>query len=233
VWLYLLVNGIALGLGAAAPIGPVNVEIARRVMRHGRRAGFLLGCGAVTIDVAYAIVTSVTMLPVMRYPRLMNGLSIAGGIFLAYLGWLCLHSAWRGHEVVEANAPNGPVGARLIQGGPGGPGVYLRRAEWGVEHYVTGLLMTALNPPTLLFWFVAVPGAVGRLAAGRPTVGLPIVCGGVFLGAFAWVCFFTGLVGHLKKFGAQRWVRWIDFCGGVMLLAFAARAIWRVTASSL
>ena len=34
----LLGNGLLLGLGAAAPIGPVNVEIARRTLRHGPAA---------------------------------------------------------------------------------------------------------------------------------------------------------------------------------------------------
>jgi threonine/homoserine/homoserine lactone efflux protein len=85
---------------------------------------------------------------------------------------------------------------------------------------------------TLGFWFVAVPGAVARLTP-KPSIDLPVVCAGVFLGAFGWVCGFTAFVGRLKKFGAQRWVRWIDLGGGLMLLAFAIRAIWRVAGSSL
>ena len=43
----LLLNGIGLGLGAAAPVGPVNVEIARRTIRLGRRAGLALGWAGV------------------------------------------------------------------------------------------------------------------------------------------------------------------------------------------
>ena len=51
----LFARGVIFGLGAAVPIGPVNVEIARRTLRAGFRSGFFLGCGAVTIDVTYAI----------------------------------------------------------------------------------------------------------------------------------------------------------------------------------
>jgi L-lysine exporter family protein LysE/ArgO len=213
--LVLLINGVLLGLGAAAPIGPINVEIARRTLRFGRTAGFLLGCGAVTVDVAYAIVTSVTFLPVQRYPRVMAVLSIAAAIFLAYLAYRCLRSALGGHGT------NGEEQASTPADGPSKAG-----------HYATGLLLTALNPMTLGFWFVAVPGAVASLTGGS-RADLPLICGGVFLGAFSWVCFFTWLVGRLTRFGGQRWVGWIDIGGGVMLLAFAVRVIWRLAASTL
>ncbi|HEY2589318.1 MAG TPA: hypothetical protein VGI81_26470, partial [Tepidisphaeraceae bacterium] len=57
----LIGRGIALGIGAAVPIGPVNVEIARRTFRGGFPAGFALGCGAVTVDVSYAILSSLSL----------------------------------------------------------------------------------------------------------------------------------------------------------------------------
>jgi L-lysine exporter family protein LysE/ArgO len=211
----LLVNGILLGLGAAAPIGPVNVEIARRILRFGRGAGFVLGCGAVTVDVVYAVVTSVALLRVLHHPRVMIALSVAAAIFLIYLACLCLRSALAGHATAEGHEAAVPG----------------RRPSWA-QHYVTGLLLTSLNPMTLAFWFVAVPGTVAAGPARAP-LALPVVCAGVFFGAFAWVCIFTGLVERLKKFGRQRWLRWIDLTGGLMLLAFAIRTIWRLTAPTL
>jgi len=87
----LFLNGLALGLGAAAPIGPVNVEIARRTLRFGRRAGFLLGCGAVTVDVGYAVVTSSASVALQRVHQIrwLNiGLTVAAAIFLSYLAFL-------------------------------------------------------------------------------------------------------------------------------------------------
>lgn len=238
--LLLLINGVLLGLGAAAPIGPVNVEIARRTLRFGGLAGFLLGCGAVTIDVAYAIVTSFTFVPVQRYPRATNALSVAAAIFLAYLAYRCLRSGLGGHGT--DGGENGDGGS----GENGGMNTTLTPAPLGLPppspsppqrprragHYATGLLLTALNPMTLGFWFVAVPGAVAGLTT-RPRIDLPIVCAGVFTGAFAWVCAFTALIARLHKFGGQRWLAWIDIGGGLMLLAFAVRAIWRVAASTL
>jgi L-lysine exporter family protein LysE/ArgO len=220
--LVLLLNGVALGLGAAAPIGPVNVEIARRTLRFGRLAGFLLGCGAVTIDVVYAVLTSVasvTLQSILSYRWFANSLTLAAGLFLGYLAYLCLRSAMADHKEAEEGSAPCPA---------------MPRSKW--THYATGLFMTALNPMTLAFWiglqFVAVPGAPGKQGGGA-NFNLPLVCAGVFLGAFSWVCGFTWLIGHLKKFGGQRWLRWIDLAGGLLLLAFALRTIWRVAASTL
>jgi L-lysine exporter family protein LysE/ArgO len=209
-----LLDGLLLGLGAAAPIGPVNVEIARRTLRHGRPAGFLLGCGAVTVDVAYALATSLALAPVLRHPRVTTGLSVAAAILLGYLGVACLRSAFR---------PRPPDANGQPKEGNNHPPL--------ARHYGTGLLLTALNPMTIAFWFVAVPGAAAP-SVSAPN-GLPLVSAGVFLGAFAWVCFFTTLIGRLHRFGGQRWLAWIDLAGGLTLLTFAGRAIWRLTDSTL
>jgi threonine/homoserine/homoserine lactone efflux protein len=170
----------------------------------------------VTVDVGYAVVTSLALVPVLRYPRVMTALSVAAAAFLTYLAFLCLRSAAAGHGDDEGR-----------EGAPDD-----RRGTSPARHYVTGLLLTSLNPMTLAFWFVAVPGTVAAGPARAPT-DLPVVCAGVFTGAFAWVCIFTGLVERLKKFGRQRWLRWIDLAGGLMLLAFAIRTIWRLTAPTL
>src|SRR5438067_13866243 len=86
----IFLKAVILGLGAAAPIGPVNVEIARRTLRGGFRAGFALGCGAVTVDVTYAVLASFSLRPVLSRPWLLNVIGIAGAALLAYLGISCL-----------------------------------------------------------------------------------------------------------------------------------------------
>jgi len=193
-------------LGAAAPIGPVNVEIARRSLRIGFRAGFLLGCGAVTVDVTYAILTSLGVRPFLARPRLMTGLGLAGAGVLLYLGAMCFVSAarlWRGA------ATNGD------------------RDKPAERHYVTGLALTSLNPMTLAFWCVVVPAMAGQWSA-NPVHDLPWVCVGVFSGAMSWVIVFTGTMSWLGRRGRR--AAWLaaDLVGGTMLLAFAAYALWHV-----
>src|SRR5215207_2159432 len=101
----LIARGVALGLGAAVPIGPVNVQIARRVLRGGFWPGFVLGCGAVTADVIYAVLSSLGLrrlaeLSVVQWPVRVGGIAL-----LVYLGLTCLRGereAWRFDPITGA-----------------------------------------------------------------------------------------------------------------------------------
>jgi L-lysine exporter family protein LysE/ArgO len=209
----LILKGIALGIGAAVPIGPVNVEIARRTLRNGFRAGFALGCGAVTVDIAYAVLTSVGLRPLLDSPAALQVLAVAAAAILTYLGVGCFVSAARERraEAVE------PTTATLVSS---------RR------NYLTGLVMTAVNPFTLLFWFAAVPGSVGQITRD-PARDLPVVCAGVFLGAFSWVIAFTTTLSILGRFSRRTWLMAANLAGGTALLGFAGWTVFRVLQGSL
>jgi L-lysine exporter family protein LysE/ArgO len=205
----ILWQGILLGLGAAAPIGPVNVEIARRAIRGGWAQGVLLGLGAVTIDVGYAIAVSLGVRLIIANAIVRTTLGIAAAAVLAYLGMACLRSAREQYRADPMSQPDEkPV----------------------TNSYPTGLAMTAVNPMTLAFWFGVVPGLVGALSK-NPRHDLPVVSAGVFLGATAWVLFFATTMSLLRRVGKRRTMIGADFAGGVMLLAFAASMIrsmiWR------
>ena len=164
-----LLKGMLLGIGAAAPIGPVNVEIARRTLTRGFRAGFALGLGAVTVDVTYALLSSLGMAQLAPYPKYYRPLQVAGAILLTYLGVMSLIAATRAVNKPDVDVEHSPKGS--LYGG-----------------YVTGLLMTFFNPMTLLFWFTAVPSAAG---SAQERGDLPIIAIGVFVATLGWVVFFA------------------------------------------
>jgi L-lysine exporter family protein LysE/ArgO len=199
-------NGILLGLGAAAPIGPVNVEIARRSLRRGAGAGFALGCGAVTVDVCYALLTGLGVTRLLQGTHVKVAFGIAATAILLYLAISCFISAARDTSVARFTAE--PSSTR--------------------RHYLTGLLMTASNPMTLAFWLVAVPGVVKNLVGSSAhRWAMPVVCGGVFVGALAWVCLFTGMLAWAGTVRRRGWLVVADLAGGTVLLAFAVFAGWR------
>jgi len=201
----MLVRGILLGLGAAVPIGPVNVEIARRTLRHGFSGGFLLGCGACSADVLYAIVTSLSLRPALAITSFRLAAGGIGAALLAFLGVMSLRAAWRQrHQDVTDPAPP---------------------AVSGRSHYLVGLLMTLFNPFTIMFWFVAVPGLVGALT-DAPGRDLPLLCAGVFSGAFSWVIIFTSLLTFLGRWRRPWWLIAADLLGGGLLLVFAGLTLW-------
>jgi threonine/homoserine/homoserine lactone efflux protein len=93
--------------------------------------------------------------------------------------------------------------------------------------YFTGLLMTLLNPMTLLFWFTVVPATAGTGSAS-PARLLPVLCAGVFLATIAWVTAFSGVLALAGRFRRNWWLALADGLGGVMLLLFAAAGFWRL-----
>ncbi len=190
-------QGFLLGLGAAVPIGPVNVEIARRSLAGGFGAGAALGCGAVTVDVVYAALTSLSVTPLLEHAGIRLPLLIGGTCLLAYLGAMCIVASVRATRNDVAGATSSTS---------------LRRG------YLTGVLMTALNPMTLAFWLVAVPAAGARSADAN----LPLVCLGVFLGTISWVIFFSSAIACARKFRQGWWAAAADMLGGIILLTFAA-----------
>jgi L-lysine exporter family protein LysE/ArgO len=202
-----LIRGVVFGLGAAAPIGPVNVEIARRTLRSGFAAGFFLGCGAVTVDVAFAILASVGVTPLMKSDWFYWPLAAAGFGLLTFLGIESLRGARQAARIdLLAPGANIPIAENKtsVSGG-----------------YLTGLLMTSLNPFTWAFWFIALPARVGTITA-RPREDLPIICTGVFLGTIAWVIFFCGVLSAAGRYRRRWWLVLADEFGGVLLLWFAA-----------
>jgi L-lysine exporter family protein LysE/ArgO len=226
VLLGFLWKGILLGLGAAAPIGPVNVEIARRSLRGGFRAGCALGLGAVTIDVLYAVLASVGVRLLLDRAWLLNTLTVLGAALLGYLAVQCFRSARRQILDRQRGFPLDAAVSAVATPPPSTHGAPPGR------NYVTGLLMTGLNPMTLVFWFVVVPGVVGQISA-NPSRELPLICAGVFLGALSWVLFFSSIMSAAGKVGRQKVLFCADLAGGMLLLAFAGVAIWRVCTSLL
>jgi L-lysine exporter family protein LysE/ArgO len=212
--LTLILRGYLLGIGAAAPVGPVNVEIARRTLKRGFRAGFALGCGAVTVDVTYAVLASLSLGSVVQNRWALRVIGLCGAAILGWLGFCSLRSAFNVTPISEAQ-PDDAIPASEAQ-----------------RNYLAGLLMTAVNPMTLVFWFAVVPSTVPP-ASAHPVQDLLLVCVGVFLATIGWVIGFAGTLAFLGSFGKQKWVRIVDAAGGVILLAFAGFTIWRVARSFL
>jgi L-lysine exporter family protein LysE/ArgO len=213
-----LVRGVLLGLGAAVPIGPVNVEIARRALRGGFFAGFALGCGAVTVDVLYLVLSSLSVTQLLNRPAVVTWLAAAGVVLLTFLGVMSLRSA-------RQHLRSDPL--LVEQGAP--PQARAHSA------YLTGVLMTLLNPMTLAFWFTVVPAQAapdGGIPKDR-AAQLPIIGIGVFIGTIGWVLAFSGLLGWAGRYRKNWWLALADAVGGVMLLAFAVLAFLRLTRSFL
>jgi len=200
-----------LGLGAAVPIGPVNVEIARRSLKNGFKAGSALGAGAATVDLIYAIIVTFVIGNLYgdqeKQTQLQNhpvvvALMYASSLFFAYLGFLCIREYFRNKDP-DLTPDSQPI----------------------LRGYLTGLLMTSLNPMTLIFWFIGVGGKSSTIE--NPAQNLPWLAVGVFISALGWALSFSALITRLGALAKHRVMRLANLIGGIILLAFALAPIYK------
>lgn len=196
--------GVLLGLGAAIPIGPVNLEIARRAITFGFPSAVCLGLGAVSIDVVYALLAVTGVSVASGSPYVFYPLALAGTLFLSFLGISSLRSARKalaqGWAELPADSDAPPLG----------------------RSYLTGLAMTSLNPMTLAFWFGGISSQALSLSA-QPRQ-LPFLAGGVFVGTVSWVLTASTFLALLGRWRKPWWLAAADLVGGLLMLLFALLA---------
>lgn len=131
------IEGLALGFGAAVPIGPVNVLIMSYALVRFS-LGFGVGLGAMAVDMGYLFGISFGVLKFSQNELLTQILAIFGSIFLLYIAYLTFY------------------GARNLATQKSG----LNGSFWSC--FVKGALMNLVNPYIIGFW-LSVSGIVALL----------------------------------------------------------------------
>ncbi len=193
--IYLLIEGILIGLVVAVPVGPLGLLCINRALMMGPVCGFFSGLGVATAD---ALAAGIAALGISLISGLLVqhqlALRLVGGIFLCYLGY----KIYRTEPAAQApvNNVNGLFGA-----------------------YVTTFLLTFSNPVTILS-FVAiyagwhVPSLHGRYIAAA------LLTGGVFTGSVLWwVGLFIALTAFHHKFNL-RFILWVHRVSGAVIAGF-------------
>jgi threonine/homoserine/homoserine lactone efflux protein len=193
----LFLEGVAIGLAIAAPVGPIGVLCVRRTLAQGRAAGFVSGLGAATADAFYASVAALGLGVVAHL--LVGGevwLRLAGGTFLVVLGVRTFLS----RPATSAS----PDGGRALSGA-----------------YASTFLLTLANPTTILSFSAVFAG----LGAGEQLMpALPLVPG-VFLGSALWWLVLSGFTGLFRSRISTHGLRWVNRISGATIAAFGALAL--------
>jgi threonine/homoserine/homoserine lactone efflux protein len=190
--IYLLIEGIVIGLVVAVPVGPLGLLCINRALMMGPVCGFFSGLGVATADALAAGIAALGISLISGFLiEHQLALRFVGGLFLCYLGY----KIYKTEPVSQApiNNINGLLSA-----------------------YATTLFLTLSNPVTVLS-FVAiyagwhVPSLHGRyIAAATLTVG-------VFTGsALWWVGLFIGLTAFHDRF-SLRFLFWVHRVSGAVI----------------
>lgn len=136
IWTYVGL-GVSLGFSAGLAPGPLTALIVQRSLRDGFRSGLRIALAPLLTDLPIVLLS---LWLAGRAPEgLLRILSLAGGIFLLWIGL----DAWRNPR-----------------GGPEIPPAGGVRRDW-----LHGMLVNALNPHPYLFWITV--GAPAFVNAGR------------------------------------------------------------------
>lgn len=197
-----LIKGLVIGFSIAAPVGPIGLLCIRRTLAQGQAAGFLSGLGAATADAFYGVIAGFGLSLVSGLLLRQQGwLSLAGGLFLCYLGLKTFNS--RPSRVTDP-APAAVSGQGLLKA------------------YVSTLFLTLTNPATILS-FAAVFAGLGVTGRNPATATLLVL--GVFTGSALWWLALSGGVGALRGRFAPGRLYWLNRISGLVLGAFGLAAL--------
>ncbi len=124
-----LLSGLALGAGAALPLGPINILIMTNALRSYKSA-VAIGLGAMSADIIYFLTTLIGGLKLLQYKTLANALIIFGSLFLLYIAWQIFKSRNNKLDATPVKVEKSDV----------------------LKSYAKGLSLTLLNPYTIGFW---------------------------------------------------------------------------------
>lgn len=124
----LFIEGFILGLGAALPLGPINLLIMNEALRSYKKA-VAIGFGAMSVDVTYLVLIQYGITNYMQENFFLSVLSLLGGLFLTYLAFLIFRG--RSKHIKKTK---------------------LSKESTLYSNYAKGYLLTFLNPYTILFW---------------------------------------------------------------------------------
>lgn len=203
--MHLLIVGLLLGWGAAIPIGPMNLEIIRRNLRGNTACGLSFGFGACSADLLYLVFLAFGTITVITHPTLLKIIGIIGSCILVWFGV----TAIRMHSKEQIDRK--PLKAQSV-----------------FRHYIDGLLLTLVNPITILFWS-SVSVQVAALSQAH-TLSVFWLGLGVIVGTLSWASglnLFLHLTRHrLSAIIMHR----LNLIGGVILIGFAAFGFYHALA---
>jgi threonine/homoserine/homoserine lactone efflux protein len=193
----LFLHGYVLGLMAAAPIGPVNIEMIRRGLRVGFWAPFCIGLGAVTADFFYVTLASFGFSSLAHVGVVRGSLMLLGAALLSFLGIAALREARR------------PV---LATENPG------QQSLSKARYYLLGLMLCLANPMTIAYWLVV--SAAFLPGGGSMWQGYAVLVISISTGCISWVLFISTVLHASRKLVSAKLFQYINLGSGCILVGY-------------
>ena len=183
-------EGFLLGLGAAVPLGPINILIMNEAIKEYKGA-VMIGLGAMSSDVIYLFLIMLGLVAFFKQPYILEALSFFGAIFLVYLAYTIFKSR---DAKQKANST-------------------YKKSSYS-KLYVKGLTLTFVNPYTIGFWL-----SVSGFVASKE-LEMFVTLFGMLSAIALWITIMPYLVHKSKHKISSRVSYWINIVSAVILLGF-------------
>ncbi len=204
-YLHSLIIGIASGLVASVPLGPIGVLCIQRTLSNNRFSGMISGFGAATADTLFAILAIFSLSYINSFIDKYNfWVEIIGGIIVVAFG-LSIYFK----KVSDPASQGGGNKSKMDY----------------VSNYLSVLLLTLPNP-AYFFVFVWVFAALGVGGPEQVSHWHDIaVIFGVLVGACGWWFVLTFAVNKLRRKFNMRGLWWLNKISGGLIFLLGAWAI--------
>jgi len=187
-----LIEGFFLGIGAAIPIGPINILIINEALISYKNAVFI-GAGAMSADLTYLSLILLGLLSkIQKSHNVLVAMGIMGSIFLIYLSYGIFKNRNIKPEISSSQVrPKGIVGS-----------------------YFKGYSLTLLNPYTIGFWL----SVTTYMATNGLNPALTVL--GLIFAITLWITIMPFAVHKSKKLIATKAFKVINIVSSIVLMFF-------------
>ncbi len=206
-------TGLAFGFLLSVPVGPINLTIINEGARRGFRWAFLIGLGAVVMEVIYCALAFTGFASFFTRGYVKAAMELFSFVFMLFLGVKFLMA----QSIPATNRIEAQIEEKLHPH----------------SAFMTGFVRVMGNPGVFVFWIILAANFISREWVAPSLMGKLSCVAGVAAGTSAW---FFGLswavsLGH-QKFSERTLLRMEHFSGiGLLLFAFVhgLHIIWQMT----
>lgn len=193
-----LIEGFFLGVGAAVPLGPINILLMNRALKNYPQA-VMTGLGAMSADALYLSLILFGMMHMLQGGIISDLLSLGSIGFLFFLAYRIYQdrNVYLTSDINENRKAKGSV-------------------------YVQGLLLTLINPYTLAFWL-----SVGSYTTSRELDPMMTLIG-MFSAILLWVTLMPYFVHRSKHRISIRVKYVLNVFSALLLFGFGISLIFEM-----
>jgi arginine exporter protein ArgO len=200
----ILVEGLLAGYGIAIPVGAISLLIVETTLRKGFTAGFVAGSGAATVDFLFAALAAAvgSVLATFLEPYA-DPVRLASSILLVGLGIFGMRRSLRIADPIENANPEA--------------------GYWKL--YVQFLLLTALNPLTVVYFSALILG--GTLGDSSTFLERMVFVLGAGFASFSWQSLLAFIGAILRKGISDRIRLALSLAGNLVVVGLGLRLLMR------